>query len=188
MILVAVSPLRVRWTGMKATDILKDLAGRVRDAAGEIPRDLPAEIVNAHPAGHPNSLVWLLWHTGRELDVQLSGLTSDEQVWTSEGYDSSSGIRGAGESMGFGQSPAQAREVSAAEVGPVIDYVTAVCDAVDAYLSTLGEADLDKVIDDAWDPSVTRGVRLNSILHDAVIHLGQAAYVLGTETGSGGRR
>ncbi|WP_312975554.1 DinB family protein [Corynebacterium sp.] len=172
---------------MKATDVLQDLAGRVRDAVGEIPRDLPTEVVNAHPAGHPNSLAWLLWHTGRELDVQLSGLTSGEQVWTSEEYDSSSGVQGAGESMGFGQSPVQAREVSAAEVGPVIDYVTSVCDAVDTYLSTLGDADLDAVIDDAWDPPVTRGVRLISILHDAVIHLGQAAYVLGTDVGSSGR-
>ncbi len=84
--------------------------------------------------------------------------------------------------MGFGQSPAQAREVTAAEVGPVIDYVAAVCDAVDTYLFTLGDADLDAVIDDAWDPPVTRGVRLISILHDAVIHLGQAAYVLGSDS------
>ncbi|AHW64214.1 Putative membrane protein [Corynebacterium glyciniphilum AJ 3170] len=172
---------------MKATDILQDLTGRVREAVGEIPRDLPTEVVNAHPAGHPNSLVWLLWHTGRELDVQLSGLTADEEVWTSEGYDSSSGVQGAGESMGFGQTPAQAQDVTAAEAGPVTDYVTAVCDAVDAYLSTLDDADLDAVIDDAWDPPVTRGVRLISILHDAVIHLGQAAYVLGTDAGSSAR-
>lgn len=167
---------------MKATEVLQDLTGRVRDAVGEIPRGLPTGVVNAHPLGHPNSVVWLLWHSGRELDVQLSGLTANEQVWTSEGYDSSSGVHGAGDSMGFGQSPAQAREVTAAEVGPVIDYVAAVCDAVDTYLFTVGDADLDAVIDDAWDPPVTRGVRLISILHDAVIHLGQAAYVLGTDS------
>jgi hypothetical protein len=45
----------------------------------------------------------------------------------------------------------------------------------------LTEADLDQVIDENWDPPVTRGVRLVSIIDDAAQHVGQAAYVAGTE-------
>ena len=35
------------------------------------------------------------------------------------------------------------------------------------------------VIDDAWDPPVTRGVRLVSVVDDDIQHAGQAAYLAG---------
>jgi hypothetical protein len=35
------------------------------------------------------------------------------------------------------------------------------------------------VIDDRWDPPVTRGVRLVSVVDDDARHLGQAEYVRG---------
>ena len=39
--------------------------------------------------------------------------------------------------------------------------------------------DLDEVIDASWDPPVTRGVRLISVVDDGIQHAGQAAYVAG---------
>ena len=48
-----------------------------------------------------------------------------------------------------------------------------------AYLRTLTEADLDDIVDDRWDPPVTRGVRLVSVVSDDLQHAGQAAYVRG---------
>jgi hypothetical protein len=47
------------------------------------------------------------------------------------------------------------------------------------FLRTLGDEDLDRVVDDSWDPSVTLGVRLVSVLSDDLQHVGQAAYVRG---------
>ena len=41
----------------------------------------------------------------------------------------------------------------------------------------------DDVVDTNWTPHVTRGVRLISIIDDAVAHLGQAAYVRGLVDG-----
>ena len=38
---------------------------------------------------------------------------------------------------------------------------------------------LDRVVDESWDPPVTLGVRLVSILNDDTQHVGQAAYVRG---------
>jgi hypothetical protein len=37
-------------------------------------------------------------------------------------------------------------------------------------------------VDDAWDPPVTLGVRLVSVLGDDLEHVGQAAYVRGLVT------
>ena len=39
--------------------------------------------------------------------------------------------------------------------------------------------DLDRVVDDAWDPPVTLGVRLVSVINETAQHLGQASYVRG---------
>jgi hypothetical protein len=48
-----------------------------------------------------------------------------------------------------------------------------------AYVGGLAADDLDRVVDPAWDPPVTLGVRLVSIVADDLQHVGQAAYVRG---------
>ena len=63
--------------------------------------------------------------------------------------------------------------------GPLLDYLTACFDAVDSALAGLAPEALDEIVDDRWEPPVTRGARLVSILDDAIQHLAQAAYVLG---------
>ena len=47
------------------------------------------------------------------------------------------------------------------------------------YVRGLTPADLDRVVDEAWDPPVTLGVRLVSVLDDDIQHAGQAAFVRG---------
>ena len=47
------------------------------------------------------------------------------------------------------------------------------------YLAGLGPDDLDRIVDDRWDPPVTLGVRLVSVVNDDTQHVGQAAYVKG---------
>ena len=46
----------------------------------------------------------------------------------------------------------------------------AVHDATVGYLVTLDEADLDRVVDENWDPPVTLAVRLVSVLDDDAAH------------------
>jgi hypothetical protein len=48
-----------------------------------------------------------------------------------------------------------------------------------AFVATLTGADLDRVVDSAWDPPVTLGVRLVSVVADDLQHVGQAAYIRG---------
>ena len=40
-------------------------------------------------------------------------------------------------------------------------------------------ADLDRVVDTRWDPPVTLGVRLVSVVEDEFQHLGQVGFVRG---------
>ena len=48
-----------------------------------------------------------------------------------------------------------------------------------AYVATLTTSSLDRVVDERWDPPVTLGVRLVSVLNEVAQHVGQAAYVRG---------
>ena len=47
------------------------------------------------------------------------------------------------------------------------------------HLKAVRDADLDRVVDTAWDPPVTLGVRLISVISDGLQHAGQAAFVRG---------
>lgn len=46
-------------------------------------------------------------------------------------------------------------------------------------LKSLTAKDLERVVDENWDPPVTLGVRLVSVLSDDLQHVGQAAYARG---------
>lgn len=63
------------------------------------------------------------------------------------------------------------------------DLLTGYYDAVHeqslGVLRTVAAKDLERVVDEHWDPPVTLGVRLVSVLSDDLQHVGQAAYVRG---------
>lgn len=48
-----------------------------------------------------------------------------------------------------------------------------------AFLGGLAAQDLDRIVDERWDPPVTLGARLVSVVSDDLQHVGQAAYVRG---------
>ena len=51
------------------------------------------------------------------------------------------------------------------------------------HLESIDEQALDDIVDTRWNPPVTRGVRLVSVIDDAVSHVGQAQYVRGLADG-----
>ena len=58
-------------------------------------------------------------------------------------------------------------------------YADAVTDQTLSFVATVRPDDLDRVVDTSWDPPVTLGVRLVSVVGDDLQHLGQASYVKG---------
>ena len=60
-----------------------------------------------------------------------------------------------------------------------MDYHEAVHQLTLDYLGRVDADELDRVVDRRWDPPVTAGVRLVSLVGDCLQHLGQAAYVKG---------
>lgn len=162
---------------MNPIDILRDSASRPLEAIKQLRPSLSPEVLNAHPGGHDNSIAWLLWHIGREIDLQTAHLAGRDQLWTSEGFQQRFGIEDEG--IGYGHSSSQARGVVVDDADLLLEYLEAATRFLDAYLRNLDPADLGEVIDDSWDPPVTRGVRLVSIIDDAAQHAGQVGYALG---------
>ncbi|MGG5173539.1 mycothiol transferase [Pseudarthrobacter sp. J1763] len=164
---------------MDTHDILADFIQRPIDAARNLPA-LSTQQLNAHPSDHPNSIAWLLWHSGREVDVQLAHLTGKAQVW--ESYRNLFDLGELGETVGYGHTVEQSHQIQVSNQKLLVDYLEASLRALGDYVDALSETDLDAVIDNSWETPVTLGVRLVSIIDDAVQHVGQAAYAAGALT------
>lgn len=90
---------------MKTHDILRDAASRPGIEAAVAVKGLSAEALNAHPGGHPNSIAWLLWHAGRQMDMQLSALNGQPQVWEAQGFRERFNLGELGDTIGYGHTP-----------------------------------------------------------------------------------
>ena len=173
---------------MDARDVLSEAASRPATEAKALIDTLPIGALNAHAGGHTNSIAWLLWHAGRQMDVQLAQLNGEPQVWHSQGFDARFNLGELGDTEGYGHTTEQARAVAVEDAALLAEYLGAATAALSEYITGLSEADLDDVIDTSWTPHVTRGVRLVSMIDDAAQHVGQAAYatgILASAAGSG---
>lgn len=162
---------------MNSIDILKDLAARPKAAAQPL-RDVAPDRLNAHP-GHDNSIAWLLWHSAREVDEQVSALSGGATVWSDQGFDARFGLDLESHDMGYGHSPDAARAIVVADADLLVEHLEAAIDAQLAYLDTLTDQALADVVDGTFDPPVTRAARLVSVSEDALQHVGQANYLAG---------
>ena len=169
---------------MDARDVLSEAASRPATEAKALVNTLPAGALNAHAGGHTNSIAWLLWHAGRQMDVQLAQLNGEPQVWHSQGFNSRFNLGELGDTEGYGHTAEQARAVVVEDAGLLVEYLGAATAALSEYIAGLSETDLDDVIDTSWTPHVTRGVRLVSMIDDAAQHVGQAAYAAGILAGA----
>jgi hypothetical protein len=165
---------------MDSRAVLTDGFGRIPELyAGVVDAlDGPDDRVLHHrPGGTGNPVGWLLWHTARGQDAQVAGLSGEPQVW--EEWQSRLGMSQGLDDIGYGHTSARVDAVRIEDPALLADYQRAVAQATADYLGGLDDDDLDRVVDEQWDPPVTVGVRLVSILGDCLQHLGQAAYVQG---------
>ena len=164
---------------MSAQELLADAARRPVEAAEAAVENVSAEVLNRMPGGTHNSMSWLLWHAARQQDAQIAQLCGAEQVWTAEGWSGSFGLDRAAGDFGFGDGPEDVARVRVSDPGLLVGYLRAVCCATAQYLRGLSDEELAEVVDDSWDPPVTRGMRIVSTIDDAAQNVGQAAYVRG---------
>ena len=163
---------------MNHTAVLADAFERIRELVHEILDDIAANALTFRPDSEANTVAWLIWHLTRVQDDHVAGVAGCEQVWTADGWEARFGLPFESSAIGYGQNSEEVAEVTAsAEL--LRDYHDAVHARTVAYVESLSAADLDRVVDDNWDPPVTLGARLVSVVSDDLQHAGQAAYVRG---------
>ncbi|WP_026530971.1 mycothiol transferase [Haematomicrobium sanguinis] len=168
---------------MLATEVLKDALSRNHDGFPEIATGLDPEQLAWQVQPGANSIGWLLWHTARVEDAQVAEAAGTEQVWLASADEGSFAERAALDlpknSTGYGHTPEQVAAVKFSDPQLLSDYYAKVAETTTSYLASLTDKDLDRVVDQRWDPPVTLGVRFVSIVDDCAQHLGQAAYLKG---------
>ncbi|WP_328966862.1 mycothiol transferase [Streptomyces sp. NBC_00239] len=164
---------------MKATDIIADGFGRVREVVHEAVDGLAAERLNARVDPAANSITWLVWHLARIQDDHVADAGELEQVWRAGGWADRFALPLPAAATGYGHSARQVGTVRVDSGELLLGYFDAVHEQTLRFVRGLAATDLDRVVDERWDPPVTLGVRLVSVLSDDLQHAGQAAFVRG---------
>jgi uncharacterized damage-inducible protein DinB len=166
---------------MTPAELLTDAFDRVRKTATAAVAGLTEEQLVARPAADANSVAWLVWHLARVQDDHIADAAGTEQVWIAEDFVSRFDLPFDSGATGFGMTSEDVGHVRArAEL--LAEYLEAVHGATVAFVAALTPDDLDRIVDERWDPPVTLGVRLVSVVNDDMQHAGQASYVRGLVT------
>jgi uncharacterized damage-inducible protein DinB len=163
---------------MTIGELLAEAFGRIHAVVAGAVRGLSEEELAFRPDGRCNSIAWLVWHLTRIQDDHIAHVAGIEQAYMAEGWAGRFGLPFPPEETGYGHSSAEVAAVRAS-ADLLTGYYEAVHGRTVKYVQGLGEADLDRVVDEHWDPPVTLGVRLVSVINDDLQHGGQAAYVRG---------
>ena len=165
-------------TSTATRDLLTDAFGRIGEGARLVIDGLSPGELSKRVAPGANTIGWLVWHLARIQDAQVCDAADTDQIWISAGWEKRFGLPFDPYATGYGQSSDEVGQVNVdAEI--LLGYVAAVTENTLAYVEHLTAADLDRIVDESWDPPVTLGVRLMSIIGDDFKHLGQAEYVRG---------
>jgi hypothetical protein len=162
---------------MRSSDLLLDGYGRIQDELRPAVEGLSAEQLEFRPSPAANSIVWLAWHLARVQDDHVADVAGREQVWTAEGWVDRFGLPFDPPATGFGFTADQVAQVRGLSAELLLGYAAAVHARTVEFLRGVRDDDLDRIVDERWNPPVTLGVRLISVVSDALQHVGQAAYV-----------
>jgi hypothetical protein len=166
---------------MLSRDVLIESYGRIHGVVHQVIDDASPEQLSYRVDPDANTIAWLIWHLSRVQDDHIADVAGHEQLWTASGWVERFGLPFSRAATGYGQGTA---DVAAVQVDRELlgGYFDDVHEHTVAYLGRLHDSDLERVVDTNWNPAVTLGVRLISVLSDDLQHAGQAAYAKGIAT------
>jgi hypothetical protein len=173
------------WTrGVDVAALLRELFDRIPPLAHHAVDGLSTDRLIEAPAPGANTIAWLVWHLARVQDDHVADLLggstgSADQLWVTGDWADGFGLDRDPGNTGYGHTASEVASIRPASPSVLLGYLDAVAARTDTMLAGVRPADLDRVVDEAWDPPVTLGVRLVSIANDCLQHAGQAAYVRG---------
>jgi hypothetical protein len=121
----------------------------------------------------------LTWHLTRVQDNHVSEIAGREQDWIAGGWHLLFGMPPDPTRTGTGDTSEQVGALRPPSPQPILDYHEAVYAHTIEYLQGIDRQELDRIIDYSYQPPVSVGVRLVSVLSDNLQHAGQARYLRG---------
>lgn len=164
---------------MNVAELLTDGFDRVRAEVHAAVEGLTAEQLTARLDPGANSIAWLVWHLTRVQDDHVADVAGTEQVWTARDWLSKFALPFPAADTGYAHRPADVAALKVTDPELLTGYYDAVHEQTLAYVAGLEDAALDRIVDERWDPPVSLGVRLISVLDDDIQHAGQALFVRG---------
>ena len=164
---------------MNVDDLLTEIYDRLPALVRAAVDGLSPDELRRVPGPGANPVGWLVWHLTRIQDHHVADLLGAEQIWITGGWPVRFGLPADPDDTGYAHGPEQVAAVRPESADALVGYHEAVVGRTRKFLSGLTAADLDRVVDEAWDPPVTLGVRLVSVAEDDLQHVGQASYVRG---------
>ena len=131
---------------MKVTQLSSETLDRAHERFEETLAQMTVAEANTMPAPLIKSVTWLMWHTARELDLQISALNHSDPLWLSQHWTEKFALdlpdetedwhhtRGSGESRGGRKQL-------------LSDYLAASVALTKSYLDQIKEEQLSDVID-----------------------------------------
>lgn len=167
---------------MNVSEVLIEAFDRLPDLVRSAVDGLSPEDLRWAPAPGANSVGWLVWHLTRVQDDHIADILGQDQVWVQDGWAGRFGLDADPANTGYGHAAAQVATVRPESAEVLVRYYDAVAARTREFLRGITAEDLNRVVDEGWDPPVTLGVRLVSVLNDDDQHVGQAAFVRGLLT------
>jgi Protein of unknown function (DUF664) len=164
---------------METRDVLADAYTRISEIVHRAAGGLDAEGLVYRPEPGSNSIAWLVWHLTRIQDDHVSDITGDGQLWVTGDWASQLGLSADAGNNGQGDGPDQVAAVDPDDSDALLSYHDAVAARTHGYLATVDAEELDRIIDTSYDPPISVGVRLVSVISDNIQHAGQARYLRG---------
>lgn len=164
---------------MESRDLLLTAFDDVATAVRGVLDGIDPALLTARLDPEANTIAWLTWHLSRVQDDHVAEVAGTEQAYTEQGWAARFGLPFAPDAIGYGFSREDVAATDVTDPQLLLGYHADVHARTADFVRTLSPADLDRVVDPNWDPPVTLGVRLLSVVGDDLQHAGQAALLRG---------
>jgi uncharacterized damage-inducible protein DinB len=164
---------------MESRDLLLIAFDNVEEAVRGALEGIDPALLTARVDPEANTIGWLVWHLTRVQDDHVAEVAGRGQVYTEAGWAGRFALPFDDGAIGYGFSSEDVAATHVTDPELLVDYHADVHRRTAEFVSGLSAADLDRVVDERWDPPVTLGVRLVSVVTDDLQHAGQAAILRG---------
>ena len=164
---------------MEVNELLIELFERITEHVHEAVDGLDVEALLTPPEPGTNPIGWLVWHLTRVQDDHVADILGEPQLWTTGRWARRFGVAADAANTGYGHSWSDVTAIKPQNAEALIEYYEAVATRTRQLLERTSPTDLDRIVDERWDPPVSLGVRLVSIADDDIQHAGQAVYARG---------